>query len=206
MDTQVKQKLDKFFSGYPKQKYKKGAVLIEPGVEPQGVYYLTSGIIKRYAISVSGNELIINTYKAESFFPMEWVLSSNSNDHYYETLSEAEVYIAPSEQFLKFFKNDSIIMFDLICRIYKGLDGYFTRMEYLLGGTAKSKLINELLIFSKRFGTKLKLTEEDLASETGLARETISRELIKLERKGLIEFKKHILLIPNLEKLEEGLN
>jgi len=104
-------------------------------------------------------------------------------------------------------------LFDLLQRIYKGLDGYFLRMEYLMSGTAQARLIAEILIYAKRFGNEekgkiivgVKLTEKDLASQTGIARETVSREIHKLKDKGLVDFDKNILTVKSLVSLEDEL-
>lgn len=209
----VSKKLDLFFSKYKAQRYKKGAILIRADDEPSGVFYLKEGIVRSYAISPSGEELTLNVYRPVSFFPMSWVLNGTLSPHYYEALTPVTVWRAPKRDFLEFIKNENEVMLDLLSRIYKGLDGFFLRMEYLMSGSSKNRLVTELLILGRRFGkikdgktvVGLKLTEKDLASQSGIARETVSREISKLKELGLIDFKKNTLFINNLNGLEEEL-
>lgn len=214
MDANVAKKLDIFFNNHHTQKYKKKTIIINPQEEPSGVFYLKEGVVKMYTVSSKGEEYTINTYRPFSFFPMSWVLNGRIPPYYYECLTNIVVGQAPKDEFLKFIQNEPSIILDLLKRIYKGLDGYFSKMEYLMEGNAQRRLITELLIFAKRFGEKqesaltikLKLTEQELASQIGITRETISRELHKLKAKDLINFQKQTLIIKDLSKLEEELS
>lgn len=84
----------------------------------------------------------------------------------------------------------------------------------MMAGNAQSRMVVELLIAARRFGTKsgnkvtinLKITEKDLASQTGIARETVSRELQKLKKEGLITFQKNELIVNDLKNLERRIN
>lgn len=213
MDILVQEKLDKFFSRYPSLEYKKKEVLIRADEQPSGIIYLKEGIVRMYAVSSQGEEVVINTYKAPSFFPMPWVLNDILGRYYYETITKTVVCKAPKEDFLKFLKQEPEVVMDLLKRIYTGLEGYFLRMEYLMTGNAASRLITEVLINARRFGEvqgkntviKLKLTEKDLAAQSGIARETVSRVLGKLKQKGLINFQKNTISIPDPSALESEL-
>jgi CRP/FNR family transcriptional regulator, cyclic AMP receptor protein len=213
VDTSVKQKLDDFFQKYKFQKYRKGEVLIRADDDPPGIFYLTSGVIRRYSISASGEELTLNIFKPFSMIPMSWAINRVPSSHYFEAMTDVEVWRAPVDDVLTFVSDKPDILLDLLSRIYHGLEGYMMRMEYLMAGNAKARLITELLIYAKRFGQNqsektlvdLKLTEKDLASQSGISRETVSRELQKLRASNLITYKKNQLVINDLEKLEHEL-
>lgn len=213
MEPGIRSKLDAFFSNFKKTNLKKREIIIKPDDEPLGVYYLINGVIRMYSISIQGEEITINTFRPVSFFPMGWVLNNNVSHYYFEAATSSEVIRAPKEEFLKFLQQEPEVMLDLLKRIYKGLDGYFLRMEYLMSGNAQSRLVTEILIYAKRFGEKskngtvvnLKLTEKDIASQTGITRETVSRELSKLKEKKLLTFEKNTLVINDLVKLEDEL-
>lgn len=214
VDTDIKNKLDKFFAGHKRQSFTSREILIRADEEPLGVFYLTDGIVKMYAVSSQGEEVVINIYRPISFFPMAWILNDTISHYYFEALTKVTVTKAPKDQFLKFLKSDPEVLFDLLKRIYKGLEGYFSRMEYLMSGSARARLITEILIYAKRFGIKqngkivvsMKLTEKDLASQTGIARETVSREIHKLKEKSLIDFEKNTLTVNNILNLEDELS
>ncbi len=213
MDEDVRRKLEVFFSKYRKVSYDAKEILIRADCDPDGVFYLTEGVVRMYAVSASGEEVVINIFKPISFFPMGWVLNDTKSHFYFEALNAVRVIKAPKEEFIKFLKAEPEVGFDLLKRIYKGLDGYFSRMEYLMSGNAQSRLITEILIFAKRLGVvsqtgvkvNLKMTEKDLAAQTGIARETVSREIHKLKEKGLIAFENSIITVLNIDDLEQEL-
>ena len=213
MENTVKQKLDNFFRKYKNQKYKKGEIIIRPDDEPAGIFYLVDGVVRRYAISTQGEDITLNIYKPISFFPMDLAINSSPNTHYFEAMTPVEIFRAPKQNTLEFFKTNNDVTFDLISRVLKGLEGYMMRMEYSMSGDAQNRLITELLILGRRFGkldvsgviVNLKLTEKDLASQTGIARETVSRELKKLKQKNLITFRKNQFTLNNFKQLEQEL-
>ena len=213
MEANVQEKLDKFFEGHKRQSYDAKEILIRADEEPSGVFYLTDGIVRMYAVSSQGEEVVINLFRSVSFFPMAWVLNDSISHYYFEAVTPVTVVKASKEEFLKFLKAEPEVLFDLLKRIYKGLEGYFSRMEYLMSGSAQARLITEILIYAKRFGKQegsktvvgFKLTEKDLAAQTGIARETVSREIHKLKEKGLIDFDKNTLTVKDLVKLEDEL-
>ena len=105
-------------------------------------------------------------------------------------------------------------MYDLLSRVYLGADGVLKRMTSLMSGSAYTRLITELTIYGNRFPenaseTKkkisIKITERDLAAQSGMSRETISREIKRLKDRGLIKRQKDMLVIPDLAALENEL-
>jgi CRP-like cAMP-binding protein len=207
MDETLLEKIDVFFSKYKYQKYKKGEILIRAEDSPQGVFYLKAGNVKQYTISRKGDELAINIFKPSSFFPMSWAINETANVYFFEAMTDAEVYLAPKEETVKFIQNNPDVLFDLMKRVYKGVDGILTRMTYLMGGNAYGRLITELLIYAKRFGkgkneVEITISEKDLAAQSGMTRETVSREMKILKDKGIITLTNSKLTIKSLQKLE----
>lgn len=208
----VNKKIDTFFSQFKNQKYKKGEILIRADEEPTAVFFLKNGAIKQYAISKKGEELVINIFKTVAFFPMGWAINNTKNDYYYEAITDAEIIKAPREKVLDFLKSNPDVLYDLVQRIYRGLDGLFTRMTYMMSGGAYDRLITEIVIQAKRFGKgktdgqlELHVSEKELAAQAGMTRETVSREIKILKEKGFVTFSKNTLEIHDLSKLEEEL-
>ena len=95
-------------------------------------------------------------------------------------------------------------------RVYKGTDGLLDRMVHLMSGNAYTQLVTELLIYAKRFGNgkntvEVNLTEKDLAAQSGITRETVSREIRMLKNKGLVTLTKNAISIIDVSQLEKEL-
>jgi len=205
MDKDVAYKIENFFEKFKSQTFKKGEILIRADEDPSGIFYLKSGYVKQYSISPKGEELIVNIYRTPAFFPMSWAINDTHNAYYFQATTGVEVSKASKGEVLKFIKKEQDVLYDLLSRIFNGLDGLLVRMTYLMAGNAYLRLVAELIIQTKRFGHELKVSEKDLAAETGMSRETVSREMKILKNKGLVVFNKSLLKIVNLEKLENEL-
>lgn len=211
MDADIAQKLAEFFTQYKKIQYKKGEIVIRAEDDPAGIFYLEEGTVKMYLISRNGDEIVLNLFKPISFFPMSWAINDTKNPYYFEAVNTLTMYRAPRHEVVDFLQKNSDVLFDLLARVYRGLDGVLSKMAYLMGGKAYARLITELLITAKRFGTtgtegiQFTITEKELSAATGITRETVSREIKILREKGLINFQKNILIIPHIEDLENEL-
>lgn len=211
MEEVIQKKLDEFFLKYKKVNYKKGAIIVRAGEDPAGVCFLKEGLIKQYAISTKGEELIVNIFKSSAFFPMSWAINKTPNNYFFEAITDVSAVCAPRADVVEFVKNNPDILFDLTSRVYKGVDGLLTRMVYLMAGNANSRLIVELIILAKRLGIKngahveIHIAEKDLASQSGMSRETVSREIKTLRDKDLVIFEKSKIIIKDLERLEKEL-
>ncbi len=152
----------------------------------------------------------LNIYKPYALFPMSSVLNGKQEKYTYGALTEVRGYFAPKKDFRRFIKKNPDILFDLLKRIYSGLEGFFSHLEAMLSGDAYLRILTQLIIYTKRFGQNNKnriafdwhMTHHELASQTGLARETVTREIKKLQDKGLIGYSGKKLFVYELPKLE----
>lgn len=210
MDNAILQKIDAYFTQFKHQAYKKGEILIRADDIPSGVFYLKEGHVREYAISKKGDELVINVFKPVAFFPMSWAINDTPNAYFYEAMTDVEVWRASKKDVVRFIKDNPDVLYDLMSRVYKGVDGILTRMTYLMSGNAYARLATELLIYAKRFGKgqniiEIDISEKDLAAQSGMTRETVSREIKILKDKNLVVHNKNKLIINNVQKLEEEL-
>lgn len=208
----VSEKIDAFFTKYKYQSYKKGEILVRADDDPPGIFYLQEGIVKEYTISQKGEELVVNIFKPSSFFPMSWAINGTANTFYFEAVTPAKIRRAPKEDVIAFLTRNPDVLFDLLARVYRGTDGLLTRLTYLMSGGSKGKLITEILIHAKRFGQTKKngaiivtISQKDLASQIGVSRETVNRELKILKDKGFVRFNRGVLTITHLDVLKNEL-
>ena len=207
MTTAVQEKIVGFFSAYPLKHGDAGQTLISPHEEPAGIFFLLEGRVKQYDISARGDEVVLNVFKPPAFFPMSYAINRSPNVYFYQAETPVDFRQAPHDAVVKFVKDNPDVLFDLLGRVYQGLDGILGRLAHLMGGSARSRVLYELLIESRRFGTPrgkgvaIYLNESDLAARAGLARETVSREIHKLKDEGLISIIKNEIWINDIDRL-----
>lgn len=204
-------KIQAFFAAYPQISVKKGAYLKPIDTKPEGVFLLKQGVVRCFAFSKEGAELTINMFKPISFFPVGWAINHSDDNYAYQAMTDVKVCLAPQKEFEVFLKNNPDVVYDLLRRIYKGLDGYFLRMEALLTTSPYFRTVVQLAICTRRFGVledkkyKVGITHAHLASLAGLSRETVTREMKKLIRQKIVSYEGKKLHVLNLSRLEDQL-
>jgi len=202
-------KVKAFFTGFPQKRFEKGQIIVQPDQPLDQVYYLTEGEVIQYDISSTGNEAVVNVYKPGAFFPMSVAINKIPNTYFFEAASSVELHVASGEDAVEFLKKSPEVAFDLLSRVYRGTDGLMRRMAHLMGGSARTRLLFELINASYRFGKKttgdeiqLNLSENDFAKRTGLSRETISRMMKALKADGLVSLNSKGVVVTSLARLE----
>ncbi|HSX29262.1 MAG TPA: Crp/Fnr family transcriptional regulator [Candidatus Saccharimonadales bacterium] len=211
-EQSASEKVAAFFSNYPLRTYPEGQILIHAGDQPQAILYIASGKVRQYDISYRGDDVVVNIFKEGAFLPMLWAMTEAENRYFFAAETELQVHMAPKDDVVAFMHENPDVVYDLLTRLYRGLDGLLGRLSHLMAGSAKSRLMYELLIESRRFGKRaddgtvsLSITEADLAARAGLSRETVSRELQKIRRDGLVSIDRASIVIASVEGLEQKL-
>lgn len=209
MDRAISQKIDQFFLKYPKRSYPKDQIIIFGGENPTKVYYIVDGKVAQYDISYRGDEVITNIFKPPAFFPMSNAINGTDNHLFFKTEIDTVVHMAPQADVVAFLKENPDVMLDLLGRVYRGIDGVLSRVVHLMSGSARSRLIYELIIECRRFGNvepkggyMLDAHEKDLAARSGLSRETVSREMRRLKEQSIIAITSDGIHVLDLSRLE----
>ncbi len=143
---------------------------------------------------------------------MSYAINKTPNKYFFEAETDVELRLAPVDDVVKFIEANHDVAYDLLARVYRGLDGILGRMAHLMSSSAKSRVMYELLIEGRRFGTKrgsqtaVVLNEGDIGSRSGLARETVNREMQKLKKEGFISVASHEIIIKDIENLSEAIS
>lgn len=212
MNRKVISKIEDFFSNTEGRTYNKGDIITHAHKDPEGVMFLVGGVVEQYDVTPEGSKIIANIFKDGSFFPMSWALNKTPNQYFFAALTDVEIKYADPDDVIEFLSQNPDVMIDLMARVYKGMDGVLRRLVLAASGMASSRLIFELLVEAYRFGEKLdnghilvKIRQNSLASRSGLARETVNRELHRLKKEGLVALTRHGIEV-DTEGLESRLD
>lgn len=124
-------------------------------------------------------------------------------------MTDVQVLRTSREEFNNFLENNPDVLINLTRRILVRAGGLMERMEYLVFGNAYQKVASILYILAKRFGRregeevriKVPMTHREIAFLIGVARETVSLEIGKLVKSGIISDKNKIIIVKNIKKL-----
>jgi CRP/FNR family transcriptional regulator len=195
-----------------KQKFKKGEYIIRPGESPPGIFYIKKGLVKAYDITRYQEENLLIIRKDAELFPIIWALTGQERSVIYQTLEPTITYRISRKTFLNNLQNNPSTLssvLDMTVEMYRLHSERILNLEYR---TVRERLISFLLTTSDRFGiNKIKnqitinvpLRHQDIASSINSSRETTSRELSALEKKGLISTSRQFITIKDLKTFKK---
>ncbi len=214
MDSKKLKEFEVFYSQFTTRFYKKGEMLIRADDDPQGIFCLKKGYVRQFTISKTGSELTLHILKPISYFPMVWAINGTPNVYFFESLTETEVGRAPRDQVVSFIKDKPTVIFELMSELLEDYAESLTRVEHLVFSDAYRRVISVLMYIAKHFGekngkegviVKHRFTQQDIATLVGVARETASNEMVKLEKKGLVKYLDHAIIFDSLAKMNAEL-
>jgi CRP/FNR family transcriptional regulator len=210
-DKQV-ETLKKFFKNYPLIKYKKGDIILKPEKNFGGIAFVKSGYAKMYTKSKKGKLLTLPVFKPIFFYSMVTNLMKRKSDHYIEAITPVELWIAPTSKVLEYMKKEKDLYAKMMTFINNEMIDLCFNISHYVFGDAKVKVSNILYTTASKYGVKgekgleikFKIPHKMLASMLGLTRETVTLQILKMEKKGLLSKNGRNLVIKDLAKLKEA--
>lgn len=200
--TDTQEKVERFFQRGVKREFASGELILFPGIDGVvPINYLKQGRVIQYDINEEGNRSIVNIFKPYAFFPLQVAVNDAVVGYFFEADTATEVYQVDPTKVHDFLLQEPDVMYDVLSRICRGLDGLLGRTTQLLNGNAKSRVLYELSILSQRFGKattdgiEISITAGRLAEMTGLTRETVSRSLKILRQAGLVRLRRGTITV-----------
>ena len=201
------------FKGGTKLTYRKGEYVIRPHEAPSAVFYIESGLVKAFNISKYGEENLLIIRKEHEIFPLIWALTGRERDIIYQALAPTVLWRIRQEAYLSFLHSHPSALppiLDMVTEMYRIHSERILNLEYR---SVRERLVSFLLTMSQRFGQKtdngtiieVPLRHQDIASSINASRETASREIAALERKGLISNHSGYVTLLDIDKLQQYL-
>lgn len=196
-----------------KQTYRKGDFIIRPGDLPHGVFYIYEGLVKAYDITKYNEENLLIIRKADEVFPLIWAITGQERQVIYQALAPTVTWQISRKKFLEFMESKPEALaplLDMTIEMYRLHSERILNLEYR---TVRERIISFLVTMGNRFGKttpdglliEVPLRHQDIASSVNATRETTSRELSALERKGLVSNKQSFITLLDVDTLHKHL-
>jgi CRP-like cAMP-binding protein len=193
--------------------YKRGEYIIRPGETPSSVFFIEEGLVKAYNISKYGEENLLIIRKNGEVFPLIWAITGSEREIIYQAMAPSVLWRIDQDKYQTFLHNHPHALWpllDMVTEMYRLHSERILNLEYR---TVRERLVSFLLTMADRFGESSKegtiinvpLRHQDIASSINASRETASRELSNLERRGWIETKRSHIVLKDVASLEDYL-
>ncbi len=192
------------FPGTVRQ-FKAKAPIIYQGEVPRCGFYLKKGIVKVYNLHTSGNEQILRFYGPGDFFPLPWLYGKVATEfYYYEAVEDCEVISVTKQDVDSIIKTDPALSQYVLDSVLSDQTALSLRIISLEQPRANEKLEYTLYYLLYRYGKNIgdekyvitmNLTHITLANLVGLTRETITTEINRLRKQGVLTYSKKVYTI-----------
>ena len=184
--------------------YPKGSLLFVEGEAARGVYILCSGKVKLTTSSTEGRTLIVRVLEAGEVIGASAVILDRGYEVSAETIEPSQVNFIRREDFMQFVTSEKEAMMG-VARQLSG-DYYVAQREirsFGLAQTTSEKLARLVLDWCDQRGEKtdqgirlkVLLTHEEIAQMIGTTRETVTRLLMQLRNKKVIDVKGSTVMV-----------
>jgi CRP/FNR family transcriptional regulator, cyclic AMP receptor protein len=176
------------------------------------VYFIIDGWVKIRTYNIDGKEVTLNIIGKGELFGEMAALDEVPRSTDVITLTPTKISSIPSQDFINLIRSDPLAGIRLAQLMAKRLRQVNRRLR-LREADSLSRVADTLLFLAEGQGKQGKLGLEipnlphrELSSLSGLARETVTRVLTKLEKKALIQRDHDVLCIPNVAALEKAIS
>lgn len=190
--------------------YPQGALVFVEGQAPRGVFVLCQGRVKLMATNKDGRTFILKIAEPGEILGLHAAVSNKDYELTAETLQPSQLAYISREDFLRFLKehgdaclhaaqqlsNDCQSAYDVIRSIGLSHSVSEKLARLLLQWSGDGRVVNGAIRL------KVALTHEEMAQLIGTSRETVTRTLSQLKKKGVVEFTGSTLVIRNKRALE----
>lgn len=210
MNEKIKKQLETFFNKFELIKYKKGQVLFRPGENLNTAYIEKNGFLRAYIVS-GGKEISIPSLKPLFFCAAINGLYKKTNKYFVEAITAVELWAVPMEEFVKFIEENKEILTEVNKKLVEDLVDLSSSWQQIVAGDANSKVAALIDLVAREVGEKkngeilinINTPHRVLASMAGLTRETVTLQILKLQKQGYLYNKKRKMVIKNIEKIRE---
>jgi len=187
-----------------------GTVLFTAGEPCRGLYVVESGRVRIYRVSPEGREQVLHIEGPGRPVAELPLFDGGPYPASAVTIEDSRLLFLPRQEFEQLYRESPDVAHAIIVGLGKRLRHLVQLTETLAFRDVAARLALLLATYAERSGVEtssgielaIDRTQEEIALEIGAARESVSRALKQLIRKGLVQqVERDRLLIPRLDRL-----
>lgn len=209
------ERLKAFYSQFSTVKFQKNEIIYLEDTEPENAFAVRTGFVRSFTYSETDEERSISFVLKDELFPLAWLFSKTKTPLFnYIAHTDCELYKISTDRFNEFLATEDSLAKILLLHSMNDNVTKMLKIQALEQGTAERKILHTFNYFCISYGHQIlrnlvkinvPLTQKDIASFTGLTRETTTGIITKLKRMNLISVKKRFYTVDivHLRKLLE---
>jgi CRP/FNR family transcriptional regulator len=193
------------------RRYEARACIALEGAPAEAVYVLRSGRARILSTGPDGREQTFRLAGAGDSFGEVPIFDGGPSPATVETLEPSEVLIIPAERLRQLVATNPAVASALLRHLAMRLRSFTELIQHISLQTVQSRLARYLYQLAREEGeardggivVRRELTQQDLASLLGTAREVVARALRSLADDGVVEVRRTEIVVRDLQRLRQ---
>ncbi|POR56926.1 Crp/Fnr family transcriptional regulator [Bosea psychrotolerans] len=174
-------------------------VLFLKGDPSDGLYAIRRGLIRIGTTDDRGQQMTMNLLGGGDVFGEIALLDGRPRTADAVAMEDTDMFFLPRRDFLSLLDREPSITQQLIGLLCARLRDVIGRMEETAFLPAAIRLARRILMLAADYGAEVRVSQEELASLTGVTRETVNRQLQSWKRTGIISLARGRLVIHDFD-------
>lgn len=191
--------------------YKKDTIILNEFYEGTGLYIIIDGSVKVTENDIEGREIILQLLSQHDYFGEMSLIDGKKPSANVVAMDDCTMFFLSREEFMKLMQAYPEITVALLEELTRRLRFAGIRIKSLSVLNSEGKIASAILQIAENSGRIKQGSVEvvlpyqhDIASMAGTSRETVSRAIHSLEKKGLIEFDGSKVRIPDYNSFKKA--
>jgi CRP/FNR family cyclic AMP-dependent transcriptional regulator len=196
------QVLERLASLCSRRRLAEGEVLFKKGDKADALYGIRRGAIRVETGSEDGVRLILNVFGAGDVFGEIASLDGGPRTADAIASEDCELLLLRRNDLLSLLEREPQVAVRLIELLCQRIRSTSERMEEVSFLPLQARMARRLSELAKDFGAELDLTQNELSTLVGGARESVSRQLQKWRRLGIVALRRGRIIIVDANRLQ----
>jgi CRP/FNR family transcriptional regulator, cyclic AMP receptor protein len=189
--------------------FPRGTILFEEGSKPDGVTFVLDGLVKKSITSAQGRTLVLGFFGPGTVLGLAANVLGRAHAVTAETVEDTKALFVARNEVIREMQTNATVAWhvaQLVSESYYFLAGKIRSVD--LSESAPQKIARCLLELVAETANsdgehyRLRLSQETIAQMVGTSRETVSRQLSRLRKNGVVQWSRSDFVIQNLRALE----
>jgi CRP-like cAMP-binding protein len=196
------------------QLFSKGEIIFREGSLPSGIFYMRTGMAKKYKVDKEGREQIIYVANSGELIGYHAVLAEERYPDNAAALEESLVGFIPKEDFLHVLDLSKTLSNRLLKTLSHEFTVFANSVVLFAQRSVRERFAMQLILMREKYKqgivqgmeVEINLSREDLASLVGTARENIVRIIKDFKKEEILETRGRKIIIKDVEALLKAAN
>jgi CRP-like cAMP-binding protein len=190
--------------------FKKGEMVMRPHDETNNIYAIINGLAKVYNVDVRKSEYISVIYGPGDFYPLAWLIDQSRPPIYFQAMTDCQMHVVPRKIFQRHINENIELSNSFTHRVVEQFAYYASTVNNLGLKYGRERLCYKLLVLGSKFGVDddgtvviPHISHSDLGATINMTRETVNKEISKLEKLGVLEYNRKNIVLKDMNYLHK---